>query len=454
MIVFLQGFWRLGRQEKERSVATLSWVNKEENLKKAVKNSATLLKVNLNLSYGDQEAENMLIQGDNLEALQALLPTYAGQVKCIFIDPPYNTRKTFDHYKDSLHHSQWLEMMYLRLEVLREILAEDGSIWVTIDDNESHYLKVLMDEIFGRKNFLANCIWQKKCGPCNDTQYFSAVHDHILAFAKNKKRWKPNLLKRSDQMNAKYTNPDHDPRGVWHPTNLSAKTFCKRNTYPIVSPLGKEFLPPATRSWVVSEEKYQALLADNRIWFGAKGNTRPYKKTYLSEVLQGAVPTTLWLHSEAGHNAEAKHEAKVLNGEDVFTTPKPERLLQRILHLATHENDLVLDSFLGSGTTAAVAHKMKRRYIGIEKGEHVKTHCAPRLQKVIDGEQGGISQEVNWQGGGGYRFYTLTDSLLTDKRIELPTAPHPQSWHKKQDVPFPFPEVPRWVDTAQSLVLP
>jgi adenine-specific DNA-methyltransferase len=342
------------------------------------------------------------------------MPYYAGQVKCIYIDPPYNTQSAFAHYDDKLEHSQWLSMMTPRLMLLKDLLAQDGSIWVSIDDREAHYLKVLMDEIFGRENFIANVIWQKKYAGANDANYLSDIHDHVLVFAKNKAKWKPNLLERSEELNAKYSNPDNDPRGVWNSTNLSVKTFSEKNYYPIVGPTGVEFFPPPTRCWVVSREKYEELLADNRIWFGSKGDARPYKKTFLSEVQQGTVPLTLWLHSDAGHNIEAKGELRTLfdGSNDLFSTPKPERLIQRILHIATNPNDLVLDSFLGSGTTAAVAHKMGRRYIGIEMGEHSQTHCIPRLQKVIEGEQGGISKAVNWTGGGGFCAYTLGETVF------------------------------------------
>jgi adenine-specific DNA-methyltransferase len=281
------------------------------------------------------------------------MPYYAGQVKCIYIDPPYNTQSAFAHYDDKLEHSQWLSMMTPRLMLLKDLLAQDGSIWVSIDDREAHYLKVLMDEIFGRENFIANVIWQKKYAGANDANYLSDIHDHVLVFAKNKAKWKPNLLERSEELNAKYSNPDNDPRGVWNSTNLSVKTFSEKNYYPIVGPTGVEFFPPPTRCWVVSREKYEELLADNRIWFGSKGDARPYKKTFLSEVQQGTVPLTLWLHSDAGHNIEAKGELRTLfdGSNDLFSTPKPERLIQRILHIATNPNDLVLDSFLGSGTT-------------------------------------------------------------------------------------------------------
>ncbi|MBF0553245.1 MAG: site-specific DNA-methyltransferase [Nitrospirae bacterium] len=398
-------FERLWRND---TTPLLNWFTRDVDINSIRTPSLSLEEVH-EFSYGERDTGNMLIQGDNLDALKALLPYYAGKVKCIVIDPPYNTKSIFEHYDDNLEHTQWLSMMYQRLVMLCDLLAEDGSIWVTIADNEAHYLKVIMDEVFGRKNFVANVVWQKKYGAANDSKYLSDVHDHIIVYAKRKDVWRPNLIERGDEVNLKYSNPDNDPRGDWFSTNLSVKTFSENNHYPIVSPAGKEFFPPPTRAWGVSKEKYQELLADNRIWFGLKGDSRPYKKTFLSEVQQGTVPITLWLHSEVGHNIEAKGELRKMFGDesDLFSTPKPERLIQRILHIATNENDIVLDCFLGSGTTAAVSHKMLRRYIGIEMGEQVKTYCALRLRKVVEGEQGGISEAVGWKGGGGFRFYQL-----------------------------------------------
>src|SRR3989339_1414272 len=280
----------------------LTWIGKDDELKLEPR----ILIEDPNKSYGDKSSENMLIHGDNLLALKALEQDFAGRIKCIYIDPPYNTGSAFEHYDDNLEHSTWLSLMRPRLEILRNLLDKnDGSIWISIDDDESHYLKVLCDEVFGRSNFVANVVWQKKYAATNDSKYLSDVHDHILLYAKNKESWRPNLLKRPKELDAKYSNPDNDPRGAWYSTNLSVKTFSEKNYYTITSPAGKEFLPPPTRCWVVSKEKYQELLADNRIWFGSKGVSRPYKKTFLSEVQQGIVPLTLWLHTDVGHNIEA-----------------------------------------------------------------------------------------------------------------------------------------------------
>ncbi|MDO9610619.1 MAG: site-specific DNA-methyltransferase [Serpentinimonas sp.] len=405
----------------------LDWVNKSQARETTAKVPYHLLKQEA--VYGEP-SDNLLIQGDNLLALKALIPFYAGRVKCIFIDPPYNTQSAFEHYDDKLEHSQWLTMMYPRLVLLRELLAEDGSIWVTIDDNEAHYLKVLMDEVFGRKNFIANVIWQKAYGPKSNASLLSGSHDHVLTYAKSFDNASFGLLSRSDEQTAKYKNPDNDPRGLWKPENSSisllsgqrgkqyAKTGESENIFPIVSPTGVTHLPPKNRCWVFNRSKYELLKADGRIWFGSDGNGRPSVKKYIAEISQGVMPQTVWLHDEVGHNQESSREIRALFADEPFATPKPERLLQRIIHLASTSGDLILDSFLGSGTTAAVAQKMGRRYIGIEMGDHARTHCIPRLQKVIAGEQGGISKDVGWQGGGGLRFCTLGDAAFDqDGRI-------------------------------------
>jgi adenine-specific DNA-methyltransferase len=360
--------------------------------------------------------DNLLIQGDNLEALKALLPFYRGQVKCIFIDPPYNTKSAFEHYDDNLEHAQWLSMMLPRLQLLRELLREDGSIWVTIDDNEGHYLKVLMDEVFGRGNFVTNVIWRKNYAPKSSARHFSEDHDYVTVFAKNGNSWVPNPMPRTEKQDQIYKNADNDSRGLWRANNLAARNFYSKGTYPITTPGGRLISgPPPGSYWRVSEEKFRQLDADNRIWWGKDGNNVPAPKIFLSEVKQGVVPQTWWSYEEVGHTQEAKKEIVTLFGAEVFDTPKPERLMQRILHIATNEGDLVLDSFLGSGTTAAVAHKMGRRWIGIEMGEHAATHCLPRLQKVLDGETGGISKAVNWTGGGGFRFMRLGDTVFDDR---------------------------------------
>ena len=387
---------------------TLNWLTREVDIQGTTRVPYRLMEETYDLSSGDPNVGNLLIQGDNLEALKALLPLYAGQVKCVYIDPPYNTRSAFEHYDDSLEHSKWLAMIWPRLELLRELLAEDGSIWVSIDDNEAHYLKVIMDEVFGRKSFVTNVVWRKNYAPKSSARHFSEDHDHILIYARNSENWIPNPMPRTDKQNRAYKNPDNDPRGLWRPNNLAARNYYSRGTYSIQCPGGRLIEAPPTGSyWRISEERFWELDREGRIWWGKGGNNVPAPKIYLSEVKQGVVPQTLWNYEDVGHTQDAKKETVLLFGSDVFDTPKPERLIQRILHIATNPGDLVLDSFLGSGTTAAVAHKMGRRYIGIEMGEHAVTHCVPRLNKVIEGEQGGISRSVGWKGGGGFRFYRL-----------------------------------------------
>lgn len=391
----------------------LEWLNKGEAVNVTKRLPYRILKANNELSYGEQ-SENMIIKGDNLEALQALLPYYKGQVKCIYIDPPYNTGNAFEHYDDNLEHSQWLSLIYPRLELLRDLLSEGGSIWISIDDDECHYLKVICDEVFGRKNFINNVIWEKKFAPQNDVKWLSDSHDHILCYAKDKEKWHPNLLPRTEEMNARYKNLDNDPRGVWTSDNLLRKDIQPSGMYKIITPSGRVCEPSQGASWRVNEEKFKEMVADNRIWFGKDGNGVPRIKRFLSEVQNGMVSMTIWKYQEVGHNQEAKKEVKTFNSDNVFTTPKPERLIQRILILSTKIGDLVLDSFLGSGTTCAVAQKMGRRYIGIEMGEHAITHCVPRMKAVIDGEQGGISKAVNWNGGGGYTFYDLGETIFDE----------------------------------------
>lgn len=365
-------------------------------------------------SYGDAETQNMLIHADNLLALKALEQNFSGKIKCIYIDPPYNTGNAFEHYDDGLEHSIWLNMMKSRLEILYNLLSDDGSIWISIDADESHYLKVLCDELFGRKNFVDEVIWQRSYAPINLKKTLSRSHDTILVYAKIfSSSFQLNKIPRSEKMRDMYKNYDNDSRGDWKSDNLSVGPPIEKNIYPITTPSGRICYPPEGYSWRLSEKRLKEFIADNRIWFGKDGSNVPSIKRFITEVKEGVTPMTLWTYQEVGHNQDAKKEIKEFNFEKVFTTPKPEKLIQRIIQLATNEGDFVLDSFLGSGTTAAVAHKMKRRYIGIELGEHCNTHCLPRLKSVCDGtDQGGISKVVQWKGGGGFRFYNLAPSLL------------------------------------------
>ena len=361
--------------------------------------------------------DNLLIHGDNLLALKALESQYAGKVKCVFIDPPYNTGSAFTHYDDGVEHSMWLTLIRDRLEVIRTLLAEDGSLWITIDDNEAHYLKVLCDEVFGRGNFIASVIWQKLFTVKNSAKYFSDMHEYVVVYAKDLSKWSRNLLPRSSELDASYSNQDNDPRGPWTTNAIQARNYYSQGSYEIVSPKGKVFTPPSGTYWRVSKATFDELEKDGRVWWGRDGTAVPRIKKFLSEAKQGVVPATLWFHEEVGTNAEAKIEIRTLfegiNDDNVFMTPKPEKLLKRVLELATNPGDLVLDSFAGSGTTGAVAHKMGRRWIMVELGEHCHTHIVPRLKKVVDGQDpGGITKAVNWRGGGGFRYYRLAPSLL------------------------------------------
>ena len=426
----------------------LEWLDRQLDTNEAGNVKYRLLEPVASHSHGDPDDPNMLIQGDNLDALKSLLPYFGGEVKCVFIDPPYNTQSAFKEYDDNLEHAKWLSMMYPRLELLRKLLHQNGSLWITIDDSEGHYLKVICDEIFGRKNFVANVIWQKKSSPQSNATWLSDSHDHILVYAKDKESWRPNKLPRSDAQNAIYKHSDeHDGidengkwygRGPWFPGDFTlslasgqrgkqfALTGTDPNLYKITTPSGRVVEAAKGRAWAYTEPSYQRLRADNRVHFGKKGDSKPTIKRFLGEIQEdGVVPMTVWHYKDVGENRNAAAEVKVFNPDDPFATPKPEKLIQRILEIASQPGDLVLDSFLGSGTTAAVAHKMGRRWIGIEEGEHAKTQCEVRIKSVLDGEQGGISKAVGWSGGGGFRFFKLGPTVFDENdqiRQDIPYA--------------------------------
>jgi adenine-specific DNA-methyltransferase len=366
-------------------------------------------------THGDGDARNWLVHGDNLQALKALLPLFRGQVKCIFIDPPYNTKSAFEHYDDNLEHSQWLSMMLPRLQLLREFLREDGSIWVTIDDHEGHYLKVLMDEVFGRGNFVANVVWRSSDNSNNDAKTFSTDHNQLLIFGKST-AWLPKKLDSVDEKRSHFKNPDNDPRGPWFDGNpLNSPKPRKNLQYVLVAPNGHK-IPHPKNGWRWEEATMAEKIATGEIRFN-ETMTGIRRRTYLLE-MKGLPPSTLWTDLEStGHNRQAKAEQRSFSsaGLEPFATPKPEKLLKQVMEIATNPGDLVLDSFLGSGTTAAVAHKMGRRWIGIEMGEHALTHCLPRLQKVVQGEQGGISTSVGWKGGGGFQLLQLGAPLFDEQ---------------------------------------
>jgi adenine-specific DNA-methyltransferase len=356
--------------------------------------------------------DNRLIFGDNLIALKALEQEFAGKVKCVFIDPPYNTGSAFAHYDDGVEHSIWLSLMRDRLELIRRLLSDDGSLWITIDDNEAHYLKVLCDEIFGRSSFVANAVWQKRTSRENRAAIGSS-HDHLLIYAKSTPGiWKNsrNLLPAND---SGYANPDNDSRGPWRSIPFSAQGYRSNQMYKIKTPAGDSLDPPKGRCWGATEVVFQEYLRENRVYFPNGGIGRPRIKQFAGEE-NGLVPMTWWAADFAGDNEAAKKEILALfPNDEVFVTPKPERLIEKIILIATNKNDIVLDSFAGSGTTGAVAHKMHRRWIMVELGKHCHTYILPRLTKVIDGEdEGGITKAVNWKGGGGFRYFRIAPSLL------------------------------------------
>ena len=407
----------------KRTRLELTWIGKEDRPRLEPR----ILLEDRALSYhaksradGRDLFDNRLIFGDNLLALKALEQEFAGRVKCIYIDPPYNTGSAFTHYDDGVEHSIWLSLMRDRLELLRRLMSNNASIWISIDDNEQPYLRVLMDEVFGRPNFVATVIWQKVFAPKNTARHFSEDHDFIIVYAKDAESWIPNPMLRTEKQDKAYRNPDNDPRGPWKPGDVAARNYYSKGTYSITCPGGRLIEGPRPGTyWRVAEPKFWQLHEENRIWWGRDQNRLPMIKRFKSDVMKGRVPQTLWFYEDVGHTKEAKEEvnAVVPEAPEVFQTTKPERLIRRILEIATDRGELVIDSFAGSGTTGAVAHKMGRRWIMIELGEHAKTHIIPRMKKVIDGEDpGGITQSVGWQGGGGFRFYRLAPSLLQRDR--------------------------------------
>jgi len=362
--------------------------------------------------------DNLIIKGNNLLALHTLKKQFRGKVKLIYIDPPYNTGNDSFGYNDNFNHSSWLTFMKNRLEVARELLRDDGSIWINIDDDEAHYLKVLCDDVFGRENFVANIVWQKKYTRANDAKYFSDNHDHIIIFAKKKEMWKLNKLPRTADVDEAYSNPDNHPKGPWKATPLHAKSGTSTKPYTFAN--GVTWSPPPGTYRRFNDDSMRRMEENNEIWFGNDENQVPQRKSFLVD-MSDLTPITIWGYKEVGHNHEAKNEIKSMFVENPFSSPKPERLLQRIIHIATNPADIVLDFFAGSGTTTAVAHKMNRQWITIEQMDYVDDITVERLKKVIgkkakkDGrmfeeleyDTGGISKSVNWQGGGDFIYCEL-----------------------------------------------
>lgn len=423
----------------------------------AVKYHQLVPKKELSLTDKVSLHDNLIIQGDNLKALKALLPTYAGKIKCVCIDPPYNTGNENWKYNDNVNspmiqewlgstvdkedltrHDKWLCLMMPRLKLLRELMSEDGVIFIFCDDNEQHNLRCLLDEIFGGQNFINNIIWEKKFSPQNDAKYFSDNHDFIICYAKNKIDgeqkfgWKNNLLPRTENMEARYKNPDNDKRGDWTSGDISVKSYSETYDYEITTPSGKKVNPPRGACWRFSKEKLQEMIADNRIWFGEKGDNVPRVKRFLSEVKQGLVPVTIWEHNEVGHNQEARHELKEIFNEEAFPfdTPKPVRLLKRIIQIATNESDIILDSFSGSGTTGHAVLELNkeegsnRQFILVEQEDYANTITAERIRKVIKGVKTAKNELLKNGTGGTFSYFELGETIEMESLLRgnnLPT---------------------------------
>ncbi|MCA0181333.1 MAG: site-specific DNA-methyltransferase [Actinobacteria bacterium] len=366
-------------------------------------------------------AANLLFTGDSLDVLRILCEVpeyraiYRGKVKLVYIDPPFNTGQAFEHYDDWMEHSTWLSFMRERLLLIRDLLSPDGSVWVHLDDAEQHRMRLLMDEVFGPANFVTTVIWEKADSPRNSARQFSSDHDYVLVYSRDG-NWSPNRLPRTADSDSIYTNPDDDPRGPWLPGDPYANKPYSKGLYEKTGPTGRVFTPPPGRFWRISEEKLDALDSEGRVWWGPTGNARPSIKRYLSEVAD-LVPRTIWSKEDVGSNRTSKNEMRaIFAGVSSFATPKPERFMERVLRIATQQGDAVIDCFAGSGTTAAVAHKMGRRWVTVELSPStVEQFTLPRLTKVVAGEDpGGITKSVGWEGGGGFRTVTVGPSMYED----------------------------------------
>lgn len=384
--------------------------------------------------FNENEFDGLLIKSENYQALNTLKQKYNKKVKLIYIDPPYNTGGDGFIYMDNFNHSSWLCMMENRLNLAKEFLKDNGVIFISIDDNEQANLKILCDEILGSENFVANVIWEKKYSPSNDSKWLSDNHDFILIYAKNKNIWRPILLPRTEEMNARYQNYDNDPRGAWKAGGFSVKTYSKNYDYPIETPSGKIVYPPSGSCWQTSKENFLKILNDNRIYFGKNKDSKPQIKQFLKEVQQGMVTKTLWKHDEVGHNQIAKQDIKDIFANlniEIFSTPKPEKLLKRIIEISTKENDITLDFFSGSGTTIATAQKLGRKYIGIEMGEHFYSVVIPRMKKTLSGFQSGISKSIDYKGGGIFKYYELEQYEQILRTTSYTDIPHDYLESKK-----------------------
>lgn len=423
---------------------TLNWMGKEAVRSHHHTVPFRLLRDVGERSVGDPGSGNLIVEGDNLVALKALLPYYAGQVKCIYIDPPYNTGNEGWVYNDAVNsplirewlgkavgkeaedlsrHDKWLCMMYPRLALLHRFLKQDGAIFISIDDNEVQSLRFVMDEIFGKQNFVATVIWQKNFAPKNTAKHLSEDHDYIVIYARHAEIWRPNLVQRSDEAKGRYKNPDNDPRGPWTSGDLQARNYYSEGTYPIECPSGRVIAGPGKGMyWRFAKPKFLEMDRDNRIWWGPKGKNMPRVKRFLSEVKEGVTPQTLWMHSEVGNTQEAKKDLLATvdfdNSDEVFITPKPNRLLHRILQIATKPGDVILDSFAGSGTTGQAVLKLNkedegdRRFILVEVEEKIAREItSARVSRVARGYTNAKGEGVEGLGGG-FRYCELGEPLF------------------------------------------
>jgi len=434
-------------------MASLQWIGKEAVVGHHREVPYHLLRGDPALSVGEDGgvgSGNLLVQGDNLLALKALLPYYAGRVKCIYIDPPYNTGNEGWVYNDNTNspeirqwigkvvgkegetldrHDRWLCMMYPRLALLKEFLTEDGAIFVSIDDNEVAHCRLILEHVFGPRNFITNLVWWKRVSPANDAQMFSSDHDHILVFAKRADLWRPNRLEHNEEQRKYYTNPDEDPRGPWNSGAYTcAKTAEERPNlyYAVVNPnTGEKIWPSKKRVWAYDPETHKQNVANGLLWWGKEGTGKmPRIKKFLAGA-RPVVPRSIWSYEEAGHNQEAKLEAlSLLPGVEYFATPKPTRLIQRVLQVAADKDSLIMDSFAGSGTTGHAVLAMNkadvgnRRFICIEMDPTIATTItAQRLRKVAEGyhPQGDAKKEKVEGTGGGFRYVTLGEPLFNER---------------------------------------
>lgn len=365
-------------------------------------------------SLKNKKTIQTIFEGDNSIILPQLIHKYAGSVDCVYIDPPYNNGEAYNFYDDYGNHSHWMCEMSRCLKNLWSLISEDGSIWISIDDNELYSLKILCDELFNRNSYVATIIWQQR-NTRENRSIFSTNHEYLLVYSPNPSLYKTkrHLLPVSDELRRRYSNPDNDPRGPWQSVSANVQDghAVPSQFYTIIAPNGKKHNPPAGRCWVYNKDRMEKEIKANNIWFGSDGNGVPRIKKFLKDSKNGLVPETLWLSNFAGTNKDAKNHLTKLNIYDkhLFDTPKPEQLIKRILEISTDEGDLVLDAFLGSGTTTAVAHKMNRNYIGIEKSEDAFAYIKLRMEEVIKGEKWGISKDVDWKGGGSCSFIKYTD---------------------------------------------